>query len=86
MLICNQDDDIILIFFSSFPLSYTVDGADKEKFELSRKELHELITKPQLAGIPLLLLGNKNDLAECVSLEELVKIMSGFLSMFIDPT
>ena len=63
------------------PCSYVVDGADKEKFEQSRKELHELIVKPQLAGIPLLVLGNKNDLPECVSLEELVKIMSGLQSL-----
>lgn len=51
---------------------YVVDSADKEKFELSKKELHELLAKPPLAGIPLLVLGNKNDLPEAVSVEELI--------------
>ena len=54
---------------------YVVDSADKEKFELSRKELHELLTKPPLAGIPLLVLGNKNDLPEAVSVDELIEAM-----------
>ena len=51
---------------------YVVDSADKEKFELSKKELHELLAKPPLAGIPLLVLGNKNDLPEAVTVEELI--------------
>jgi len=53
---------------------YVVDAADKEKFDLSKKELNELLQKPTLAGIPLLVLGNKNDLAEAVSAEELMDI------------
>lgn len=55
--------------------SFVVDGADKEKFESARKELHDLISKPQLQGIPLLLLGNKNDLPDCVGLDQLIKTM-----------
>ena len=54
---------------------YVVDSADKDKFDLSRKELHELLSKPPLAGIPLLVLGNKNDLAEAVSVEELIDVL-----------
>lgn len=39
----------------SFPLlcSYMVDAADKEKIEASRNELHNLLDKPQLQGIPV---------------------------------
>lgn len=59
---------------------YVVDSADKEKFELSKKELHELLAKPPLAGIPLLVLGNKNDLPEAVSVEELIDTL--FASLF----
>lgn len=41
---------------------YMVDAADLEKMEASRNELHSLLDKPQLAGIPVLVLGNKRDL------------------------
>jgi len=30
--------------------------------DTAKSELHELLSKPTLAGIPLLVLGNKNDL------------------------
>ena len=32
---------------------YMVDAADKEKVEASRNELHNLLDKPQLQGIPV---------------------------------
>lgn len=57
------------------PCSFVVDSADKEKFESAKKELHDLISKPQLVGIPLLLLGNKNDLSESVNLDQLITVM-----------
>lgn len=42
--------------------SYMVDAADLDKLEASRNELHSLLDKPQLNGIPVLVLGNKRDL------------------------
>ena len=54
---------------------YVVDAADSEKFETTKKELHDLLSKAPLAHIPLLVVGNKNDLPEAVSQEELVKIL-----------
>lgn len=45
-----------------FLFSYMVDAADLDKMEASRNELHSLLDKPQLAGIPVLVLGNKRDL------------------------
>ena len=53
---------------------YVVDSADHEKFETSKKELHDLLSKPPLAEIPLLVLGNKNDLPNAVSVNELIDI------------
>lgn len=32
---------------------YMVDAADREKVEASRNELHNLLDKPQLQGIPV---------------------------------
>ena len=34
-------------------LSYMVDAADQEKIEASKNELHNLLDKPQLQGIPV---------------------------------
>merc|ERR1712070_168684 len=38
---------------------YVVDAADQEKFETAKKELQELMSKPPLAGIPLLVLAKQ---------------------------
>lgn len=37
----------------SFPCRYMVDAADQEKIEASKNELHNLLDKPQLQGIPV---------------------------------
>ncbi|XP_078343528.1 LOW QUALITY PROTEIN: ADP-ribosylation factor-like protein 8B-A [Oculina patagonica] len=52
---------------------YMVDAADHEKLEASRNELHGLLEKPQLAGIPVLVLGNKKDLPNALDEKELVE-------------
>jgi len=52
---------------------YVVDAADHDKFETTKKELYDLLSKPPLSGIPLLVLGNKNDLPEAVGVEELIE-------------
>src|SRR5690606_40732014 len=41
---------------------FVVDSADRPKIEAAKKELHGLLEKSQLANIPVLVLGNKNDL------------------------
>mmetsp|Transcript_28455 Transcript_28455/g.71467 ORF Transcript_28455/g.71467 Transcript_28455/m.71467 type:complete len:182 (+) Transcript_28455:269-814(+) len=55
---------------------YVVDAADHEKFSVSAKELHELLSKPALEGIPLLVVGNKNDLSNAVGEKELVTALN----------
>lgn len=37
----------------TFPCRYMVDAADQEKIEASKNELHNLLDKPQLQGIPV---------------------------------
>ncbi|CAI5532544.1 unnamed protein product [Closterium sp. Naga37s-1] len=54
---------------------YVVDASDHDNIPVSRRELHELLSKPSLAGIPLLLLGNKCDKAEAVSRDALIEAM-----------
>ncbi|RMC10213.1 hypothetical protein DUI87_13014 [Hirundo rustica rustica] len=53
--------------------SYMVDAADLEKVEASKNELHSLIDKPQLHGIPVLVLGNKRDLPGALDEKQLIE-------------
>ena len=55
---------------------YVVDSADQENIAVSKTELHELLVKPALEGIPLLVLGNKNDLATAIGVDELIERLS----------
>ena len=52
-----------------------VDAADPEKIEASRNELHNLLDKPQLSGIPVLVLGNKRDLPHALDENGLIERM-----------
>ena len=59
-----------------------VDAADHEKVEASRNELHNLLEKPQLAGIPVLVLGNKRDLPNALDEKELIEQMYSNLIVY----
>lgn len=54
---------------------YVVDSADHENVDKSKTELHELLSKPTLSGIPLLVLGNKNDLPSALSTQQIIERM-----------
>ncbi|XP_004289781.1 PREDICTED: ADP-ribosylation factor-like protein 8B-A-like isoform 1 [Fragaria vesca subsp. vesca] len=54
---------------------YVVDAADHDNLPVSRRELHDLLSKPSLSGIPLLVLGNKIDKKEALSKEDLTEQM-----------
>lgn len=51
---------------------FVVDSADLDSLDAAKEELQGLLAKPSLAGIPLLVLGNKNDLPEALSANELI--------------
>ena len=55
--------------------SYIVDAADKDAIPVASEELHALLEKPGLKGIPLLVLGNKSDLPGKLSVDELIDEM-----------
>ena len=63
------------VSLTAFP-RYMVDAADQEKIEASKNELHNLLDKPQLQGIPVLVLGNKRDLAGALDEKELIEKMN----------
>jgi ADP-ribosylation factor-like protein 8 len=52
-----------------------VDSADRELLPDAKEELHFLLEKPALEGIPLLVLGNKSDLPDKLSVDELIEAL-----------
>lgn len=54
---------------------YIVDAADRAALPVAKEELHELMNKETLNGIPLLVLGNKSDLPEKLSVDDLIHEM-----------
>jgi len=52
---------------------YVVDSADPDNIATSKSELHDLLAKPALEGIPTLILGNKNDLSASIGVDELIE-------------
>ncbi|VDC04490.1 unnamed protein product [Peniophora sp. CBMAI 1063] len=60
---CNGVDAIVFV----------VDSTDSERFETARFELHSLLSQPTLAGVPLLVLGNKNDVEDHASVQDLIR-------------
>lgn len=64
---------------------FVVDAADQDSLDQARSELLELLTKPSLGGIPLLVLGNKNDLPGALSTGELIdRLDLKVRSLFLD--
>lgn len=43
---------------------------------MAREELHVLLEKPALEGIPILILGNKSDLPDHLSVDELIEALN----------
>ncbi|GJS91599.1 ADP-ribosylation factor-like protein 8A [Tanacetum coccineum] len=54
---------------------YVVDAADHENINASKTELFDLLSKPSLGGIPLLVLGNKIDEDGALSIDQLINQM-----------
>ncbi len=71
----RECDSVHVKFIRSSLVRYVVDSADAERIVESKEELFELLEKPVLAGIPLLVLGNKNDLSDALSVDRLIDNM-----------
>ncbi len=54
---------------------FMVDAADMDKLEAARNELMQLLEKPQLEAIPVLVLGNKKDLPNALDERQLIERM-----------
>lgn len=58
------------------PSRFIVDSADRDALPVAREELNLLLEKPALEGIPLLVLGNKSDLPNKLSVDELIDALN----------
>lgn len=54
---------------------YVVDAADRENMAIAKSELHDLLSKPSLTGIPLLVIGNKIDKPEAFPKQSFTEAM-----------
>ncbi len=54
---------------------YVVDSADAGNLDVAKLQLHQLLAWPSLEGVPLLILGNKNDLEGALREKELIENM-----------
>ena len=52
---------------------FVVDSADLANIDQAKIQLFQLISWPSLAEIPLLVLGNKNDIEGCLNEEEMIE-------------
>jgi ADP-ribosylation factor-like protein 8 len=52
---------------------YMVDAANPDTLGAAKTELHILLDKPQLQGIPVLVLGNKIDLPDALDAKRLIE-------------
>ncbi|KAJ3208042.1 ADP-ribosylation factor-like protein 8B [Dinochytrium kinnereticum] len=60
------------IFLGVNAIVFVLDSADHAKVPAARTELHTLLDKAQLASIPVLVLGNKNDLPGALTVEQII--------------
>mgnify|MGYP003498147765 CR=1 FL=1 len=52
-----------------------VDAADHNKIEIAKYEMFRVLDRPQMEGIPVLVLANKCDLPNAISEQELIEQM-----------
>ncbi|KAB1214914.1 ADP-ribosylation factor-like protein 8A [Morella rubra] len=66
---------MVIDLMKNLVLIYVVDAADPDNVSISKSELHDLLSKPSLSGIPLLVLGNKIDKPGALSKQALTDQM-----------
>ncbi|KAJ3788387.1 ADP-ribosylation factor family-domain-containing protein [Lentinula aff. detonsa] len=60
---CNGVDAIVFV---------PIPRQKRDKFNAARFELHQLLSQSSLSGVPLLVLGNKNDLEDHAPIKEII--------------
>ncbi|XP_076449448.1 ADP-ribosylation factor 1-like [Babylonia areolata] len=57
-------------FMNTSGILYVVDSTDRERFDESRDELMSILSHPDMSGVPVVVLANKQDLPEAASVSE----------------
>lgn len=57
-------------------LIYVVDSGDRERMEQSKEELHGYLTSQEIADVPLLVMANKQDLSNAMSVSEITDALN----------
>jgi ADP-ribosylation factor-like protein 3 len=65
----------LIPFLLFLPQVYVIDSADRRLVEETGVELNSLLEEEKLAGIPLLILANKQDLINAMTAEELTDVL-----------
>lgn len=78
---CRGVSAVVFVVDSAIPIPNS-DSDNKtdstnptDVWNIATEELHALIGRPALAGVPLLVLATKNDVAGAVSVDEVIKVM-----------
>jgi len=79
---CRGVSAVVFVVDSAVPIPSTSssDNASPstnatDVWNIATEELHALISRPPLAGVPLLVLATKNDVAGAATVDEVIKIM-----------
>lgn len=56
-------------------LIYVVDSADKQRLEEAANELEQLLEEDKLAGVPILVFANKQDLISALKAQEVAEVL-----------
>ena len=73
--IINKLWKFVVDFLNNCIYRYVVDAADRENMAIAKSELHDLLSKPSLTGIPLLVIGNKIDKPEAFPKQSFTEVM-----------
>lgn len=60
-----------LYYKSTDGIVFVIDSKDRERIDLCRDELNSLLSEEELKNVPLLVMANKQDLAEAMTAEEI---------------
>ena len=71
-----QDKYGKIIFLQYKSILFLIDSVDKKIFPEAKKELEEILKRPELVNIPIAILGNKIDMAGAVNMEELKETLN----------
>ncbi|CAO3703017.1 unnamed protein product [Rhizopus stolonifer] len=60
-------------FQDAHSIKFAVDSSNRDRILEARNELHRLLKEDELGGLPLLIIGNKQDLPNVMDIDEIIK-------------